>query len=80
MRCSAALLVLVLSLPARADTTATVTLSPEGMMLARAIGISPAELSAQIKTRVDDAYRPGASSAPNNFMVGLAANLALAGR
>ena len=44
---------------ARADTTATVTLSPEGMMLAQAMGISPAELAAQIKTRVDDAYQTG---------------------
>jgi hypothetical protein len=103
MRCSAGLLVLLLSLgTAHAETTATVTLSPEGMMLAQAMGISPAELAAQIKTRVDDAYHTGEinsflkeftdatsfsqrgigvdySSAPTGFMVGMAANLALAG-
>jgi hypothetical protein len=41
---------------AHADTAVTVTLSPEGMMAAQAMGISPADLAAQVKTRVDDAY------------------------
>ena len=42
-----------------ADSQVTVTLSPEGMALASQLGVSPADLEAQIKTDVDDAYNTG---------------------
>jgi hypothetical protein len=44
---------------AAADSQVTVTLSQEGMMLANQLGISPADLEAQIKGEVDDAYSTG---------------------
>lgn len=40
----------------RADTAVAVQLSPEGEQLAQQIGVSPAELAALVKARVDDAY------------------------
>jgi len=97
------LLVCVLGLrAAHADTTVTVTLSNEGQMLAQAMGVSPAELAMQVKSKIDEAYQTARinsflkeftnatsfsqrgigvdySSAPTGFMVGMAANLAVAG-
>ena len=100
---SALLLTLVSSLGiAHADTTVTVTLSNEGQQLAQAMGVSPAELAMQVKSKIDEAYQTARingflkeftdatsfsqrgigvdySSAPKDFMVGLAANVAIAG-
>ncbi len=52
-------MVIVLSAPAmaRAQSAVTVRLSPEGDMLAQQLGVSAAELAAQIKGRVDDIYQ-----------------------
>ena len=103
MRLAASLVALLASASAaRADTSVNVNLSPEGQMLAMAMGVTPAELAAQIKTRIDDAYHTGEinnflkeftnatsfsarglgvdyASAPKSLLIGLAANLALAG-
>ena len=58
MRLAALLLALVPSL-ASADSQVTVNLSPEGMALANQLGITPADLAAQIKADVDDSYNTG---------------------
>ncbi len=42
---------------AHADATVTVTLSPEGDMLAQQIGVTPAELAMQMKGQIDAAYQ-----------------------
>jgi len=51
--------VLALLVPAlaRAQSSVTVQLSPEGNALAQQLGVSAGDLAAQIKTRVDDAYQ-----------------------
>jgi len=54
----AALILVTLALPAAAlaDSTVTVTLTPEGMAYATAAGITPADLQMRIKDQVDTAY------------------------
>src|SRR4051812_7443075 len=52
-----ALLAVLASSAARADTAVTVQLSQDGRAVAQAMGISEQDLANQIKGRVDDAYR-----------------------
>lgn len=56
MRSLALALCLAATAVARAETTVTVQLSPEGEQLAQQIGASPAELVALVRARVDDVY------------------------
>lgn len=53
----ALLVVGALASAASAETMVTVQLSPDGEQLAQQIGLGASELAAQIKARIDDAYR-----------------------
>jgi hypothetical protein len=57
MRRIVVLIMLMLPALVRAQSAVTVQLSPEGDQLAQQLGVSAAELAAQIKTRVDDIYQ-----------------------
>ena len=59
MRTSIILCLVLLGAPAHAhaQSAVIVQLSPEGDALAQQLGVSPAELAADVKARVDDAYQ-----------------------
>jgi hypothetical protein len=57
MRAAVVVAALACAAAARADTTVTVQLTPEGEQLAQQLGVTPAQLAAQVKAEIDDAYQ-----------------------
>ncbi|HMI93956.1 MAG TPA: hypothetical protein VK509_21425 [Polyangiales bacterium] len=57
MRIALIVATLAVAAIARADTAVTVQLTPEGEQLAQQLGVTPAQLAAQVKAAVDNAYQ-----------------------
>lgn len=57
LRAAVIIAALACAAAARADTTVDVQLTPEGEQLAQQLGVTPAQLAAQVKAEIDDAYQ-----------------------